>query len=226
MPFLIAGLVAAVILLLLPRFIGRSDDRMLEQYEVLEKRFGLKRRVAQSRWGKGIGERYSLSGENRGYPLSLYKHFRNVAGRKVVWTSLVFEALFTDEVEFCITFPGTSAGAAFEKKDGLWRLEVEEGIDVWANADLAQYFVAENLAARFGAFAKKGSCGAVQLSKGFVEYREEGVMGSEERRLRFQEAILLLANLCDAVSLYISERKGVASVVPTDTSQNHGHRGG
>ncbi|MBK1878467.1 hypothetical protein [Pelagicoccus mobilis] len=181
---------------------------MLKQYEVLEKRFGLVRQVAQSRWGKGIGEHYSLKGENRGYPLSLYSHFRKVAGRKVEWTSLVFEALFVEDIELCIEFEGTEASARFGKKEGLSRVEVAWGADVWSNADLAKYLASENLLARISSFSKKGSCGAVQLSKGFIEYREVGVMESEEQRLRFQEGILLLANLCDAISLYMSERRG------------------
>jgi hypothetical protein len=49
------------------------------------------------------------------------------------------------------------------------------------------------------------------LSKGFLEYRELGQMESEAQRVRFQDAILLLASICDGLSLFMSERKEVRS---------------
>lgn len=182
---------------------------MLQQYEVLEKRFGLDRHVAQSRWGKGIGEHYSLRGRNRGYPLSLYSHFRKSDRKKVVWTSLVFEALFAEDLELRIEFEGTDDASRFERSDALEAIAAPPKVRVLANADLQSCFADEAIVRRLESFGKKERCGAISLSKGFVEYREVGVMDTEDSRLRFQEAILLLASLCDAVSLYMSERKGL-----------------
>lgn len=207
MTILVVGLIAAVLVMLLPRFFGRGQERMLEQYAVLEKRFGFDRQVAKSRWGRGIGERFSLKGESRGYPLSLYAHHQKLEGRKVEWTSLVFEALFAEDIELCIWFVGTEVGARFQQKENLPRVRLREGVEFRSNDDLEQYLLAEGLQNRLGSFAKMDRCGAVLLSKGFLEYRETGTLDNEERRLRFQEAILLLANLCDALSIYVGERK-------------------
>ncbi len=211
MPILIAGLVAAAILLLLPRFLGRRQQRMLEQYEVLEKRFALSRRVSQSRWGKGIGEHYSLHGESRGYPLSLYSHFLKKGKRRADWTSLVFEALFAEDVEFCIEFRGTEDLARFDNRKD-WRSRAEkEGAVLNASEDLASIWADEGVTRRFQFLSKQERVGAIRLSKGFLEYREVGFMEDEAQRLRFQEAILLLAMICDALSVYMSERKAVRS---------------
>ncbi|MDQ8185977.1 hypothetical protein [Pelagicoccus sp. SDUM812002] len=207
MPILIAGLVAAAILLLLPRFLGRRQQRMLEQYHVLEKRFGLSLRVSQSRWGKGIGEHHSLHGESRGYPLSLYSHFVKKEKDKLEWTSLVFEALFAESVEFCIEFKGTDDLARFEISEACGSQMEGEGFVISASEDLSKIWRDESVAKRFPFLARQPSSGAIRLSKGFLEYRETGMMEFEEQRLRFQEAILFLASICDALSLYMSERK-------------------
>lgn len=209
MEILVAGLIAGVILLLLPRFIGRRQDRMLAQYEVLEKRFGFDRRVARSRWGRGIAERYSLQGENRGYPLRLYSHFQKRERGKTVWTSLVFEALFAEDLEVCIDFKGTQPNAKFEIASTLSSLESTDGVSIFGSSEFSSYLAGEALVGRLQSFSQKASCGALRLSKGFVEYRELGVMETEEQRLRFQEGILLLAHFCDAVSLFMAERNRI-----------------
>lgn len=209
MPILIAGLVAAAILLLLPRFLGRQQERMLKQYHVLEKRFGLSRRVSQSRWGKGIGERFSLHGESRGYPLSLYSHFLKKEKERTDWTSLVFEALFAEGVEFSIDFKGTQLESKFERCDPLEFVHEDEMFTASSSEDLAAIWNDEAVARRAEFLSKQATVGAIRLSKGFIEYREVGIMDSEEQRLRFQEAILLLAGICDALSLYMSERKAI-----------------
>lgn len=208
MQVLIAGLVAAVILLLLPRFLGRRQERMLKQYLLLEKLFGLTRRVSQSRWGKGIGEHYSLHGESRGYPLSLYGHFKKEDGIKVEWTSLVFETLFAEGLELCIEFAGTDPGARFSRSETLVLQGSDAGSTIWTNDDaVANRLNEEAIAKRIRSFAGKPVCGAVRLSKGFIEYRELGVMIDEPQRERFQEAILLLGAISDMLSLYASERR-------------------
>jgi hypothetical protein len=207
MLILIAGLVAAVALILLPRFLGRRQERMLGQYAVLEKRFGLTRRVSQSRWGKGIGERFSLHGESRGYPLSLYSHFVQRGKLRPEWTSLVFEALFTEDLEFCIEFEGTDRVARFDAFEGLGFSWQVDGIRFSASEDLGRVCSDASVAHRFKYLSQQTSCGAIRLSKGFLEYREVGQMEEEAQRLRFQEAILLLASLCDALSLYMSDRR-------------------
>ena len=76
MNILIIGAVFAVLLLIVPRLLGRSREAMLAQYEIMEKRFRLQRKIYPSKWGKGIGERYVLSGDFHGYPISLYDHYR------------------------------------------------------------------------------------------------------------------------------------------------------
>ncbi|MDQ8182310.1 hypothetical protein [Pelagicoccus sp. SDUM812005] len=212
MPILIAGLVAAAILLLLPRFLGRQQERMLKQYHVLEKRFGLARRVSQSRWGKGIGERFSLHGESRGYPLSLYSHFLKKEKVRTDWTSLVFETLFAEDLEFRIEFPGTEEGARFSGGEELPFALENEGVLLRSSENLERVWRDDNVARRFPFLAKQERAGAIRLSKGFIEYRELGVMEHEPQRLRFQEAILLLACVSDALSLYMAERKATPSV--------------
>ena len=213
MPILVAGLVAAVILLLLPRFLGRRQERMLEQYAVLEKRFGLTRRVSQSRWGKGIGERYSLYGESRGYPLSLYSHFHKKDRTRTDWTSLTFEALFAGEIEVRIEFKGTEPGARFSRREDRGASAEVAGAKVFASEDLAAIWKDQRVSARLASLAKQECPGAIRLSKGFLEYREIGQMEEESQRLRFQEAILLLGSICDALSLYMSERTAMAEGV-------------
>ncbi len=207
MPILIAGLVAAVILLLLPRFLGRRQERVLKQYEVLEKRFGFTRRVSQSRWGKGIGEHYSLHGESRGYPLSLYSHFLKKDKRRTDWTSLVFEVLFVEDLEFCIEFSGMQKAAAFSSGKDYASVEKREKVTLSATEDLSRVWNDESVAKRLQVIGSQATVGAIRLSKGFLEYREIGFMEGEAERLRFQEAILLLASLSDALSLFMSERK-------------------
>ncbi len=211
MPILIAGLVAAVILLLLPRFLGRRQERVLKQYEVLEKRFGFTRRVSQSRWGKGIGEHYSLHGESRGYPLSLYSHFLKKDKRRTDWTSLVFEVLFVEELEFCIEFSGMQKAAAFSPGRDYPSVEKREKVTLSATEDLSRVWNDESVAKRLQVMGSQASVGAVRLSKGFLEYRELGFLEGEAERLRFQEAILLLASLSDALSLFMSERRAAGS---------------
>lgn len=213
MPILIAGLVAAAILLLLPRFLGRQQDRMLKQYHVLEKRFGLSRRVSQSRWGKGIGERFSLHGDSRGYPLSLYSHFVKKEKERTDWTSLVFEALFAEGVEFSIEFTGTEPESRFEEGEPLPCLIENDAFPGRCSEDLSKIWNDEAIVKRFQFLSKQTRSGAIRLNKGFLEYREFGVMETEEQRLRFQEAILLLASLCDALSIYMSERKASLSSI-------------
>ncbi len=213
MPILIAGLVATAILLLLPRFFGRQQDRMLKQYHVLEKRFGLSRRVSQSRWGKGIGERFSLHGDSRGYPLSLYSHFVKKEKKRTDWTSLVFEALFAEGVEFSIEFKGTEFESKFEEVKSLTCQIDSETFPGKSSEDLSKIWNDEAIVKRFQFLSNQATSGAIRLNKGFLEYREVGVMKTEEQRLRFQEAILLLASLCDALSIYMSERKAIASSI-------------
>ncbi len=196
-----------MILLLLPRFLGRRQERVLSQYQVLEKRFGFTRRVSQSRWGKGIGERYSLHGESRGYPLSLYSHFLKKDKRRTDWTSLVFEVLFVEDLEFCIEFSGMQKAAAFSSGKDYASVEKREKVTLSATEDLSRVWNDESVAKRLQVIGSQATVGAIRLSKGFLEYREIGFMEGEAERLRFQEAILLLASLSDALSLFMSERK-------------------
>ncbi len=180
---------------------------MLRQYEVLEKRFGLSKRVTQSRWGKGIGERCSLHGDSRGYPLSLYDHFVKGEGGKQEWTSLVLEALFAGDIEFLMEFEGTQEGARFDRPQRFQVKGLYSGATVFSSDSLKDVFEDEAVVKRLEFLSKQSVCGSVRLNKGFLEYREVGVVVSEVQRLRFQEAILMLATLCDRLSLYASEKK-------------------
>lgn len=208
MIILIVGLVAAGTLLLMPRFLGGRQERVSKQYHVLEKRFGLSRRVTQSRWGKGIGERFSLAGGSRGYPLSLYDHYVGKGKERMIWTSLVFEVLFADDLGLSIEFTGTQEGAKFDLDPRVDFSREEGGVCIrTSDSAYLALFDDEALCARFAAIERKESCGAIRLSKGFLEYRELGLMEQEEMRVRFQETILLLAHFCDALSLFVSERR-------------------
>lgn len=204
-------IIAVVVILLIPRVFGDRQGRMLKQYETLEKRFGFSHRIAQSKWGKGIGEHHSLVGEYRGYPFSVYSHYVKDGGRKRVWTSLVAEVLFVGEAELCIEFKDTQQEATFSAKEELAHSRVGDG---WrASSDLRDILsVLEEPAFRdrLLRFATKGECGAIRLSKGFIEYRETGRMESDMIRLRFQEAMLLLGDFADSLSLYAG-RKSVKS---------------
>lgn len=208
--FLIAGALAAAALFILPRFLGARQERMLRQYQVLESRFGLSRRVAQSRWGKGIGEHHSLFGEHRGYPLSLYSHFVKRGKERADWTSLAFEALFAEDLEFRIGFQGTEPKARFEEPAEVPPFCALELCSLSASEDLSQVFEDESVAKRLAFWSSQAGCGAIRLSKGFLEYREFGVMETDAQRLRFQEAIMLLASLADALSIYMVERNAIA----------------
>lgn len=179
---------------------------MLIQYLVLEKRFGLVRRVSSSRWGTGISERVSLHGENRGYPLSLYRHYLNESGGKTEWTSLVFEALFAGCLEFSIEYSGTQERSRFPESTDFVQLNEDRGCRIWiSDSAAADVFQGQVVNKWMAAFGEQPSCGCVRLSKGFLEYREWGVIETEDQRLRFQEAIVLLASLCDALSVYMSQ---------------------
>lgn len=198
---LIIGAICAVAVLIVPGFLGRGKGKMLSQYGVLEKRFRLKRHAFASKWGSGIGERYSLSGEYRGYPIAIYDHFRGSGRKKRIWTSLTMEATFAGEREFLIESPLTEDEARFNggAKDlilcgeaGPFRIRCS---DDNSDAGLAGALGTERLAAFEGP-------GAFRLSKGFFEYREKGRLVDESMRLRFQEALLILAEMADRVSEY------------------------
>lgn len=207
MALLVAGLVAAALLLLLPRLFGRRQRKVLAQYEALEKRFGLAQRVAHSRSAFGMKEHISLHGESRGYPLALYDHYQRKAGVRLEWTSLVFEVLFTEELEICIEFPGTQEQSRFDSSQSL-ALQHEDGYRFYANQASARSVCEEEpVAQRLASIAKKPEAGAIRLSKGFLEYREIGLLEEDKQRHRYQEAILLLAHLSDALSLYAANRK-------------------
>ena len=102
MNILIIGAVFAVLLLIVPRLLGRSREAMLAQYEIMEKRFRLQRKIDPSKCGKGIGERYALSGDFHGYPISLYDHYRGSGQSKETWTSLTLEMFLRGSWRFSL----------------------------------------------------------------------------------------------------------------------------
>jgi len=206
MAYFVLAIIAGVAVLALIRMIGTRQDRMLAQYEILGKRFGLEEKVARSRWGSGLGERHSLSGKYRGYPLSLYTHHRIVAGKRREWTSLCAELLFAGLSELHISFKDTQEGARFARPGSEQaRVESASWIAESPTESLLEVFKDPSLSARMGKFAALRDCGALRLSKGFAEYREEGRIQSDSVRHRFQEATLLLGDLADALSLHFSK---------------------
>ena len=195
--------------MLASRFIGRAQEKVLEQYGHLEKRFRLERETFRSKWGKGIGERHTLRGEYRGYPLSLYSHYQKKEnGKRQEWTSLVFEALFAEDLDFDIVFENSQVGSLFASRPLEHRLEVGEGVTFFINRSKSdETLITESLRERLQRFAEMPTCGSTRLSKGFLEYREDGLMTRDAIRMRFQDAILLLGDLADSVSIYMVQEK-------------------
>lgn len=196
---LVIGLVFALVLLFLPRILGRAQSAMLAQYEILERRFQFKRTVFPSKWGKGVGERFSLSGRYGGYPISLYDHYHEGESGKVVWTSLSLEMLFAGELEILLEAVDGDVLARFDRKVGLKAIEPSsESFALYANDEkIGEQLLEESLQQRLSDFQGKGS---FRLSKGFFEYRESGLMLDGAARIRFQNALLILAELGDRVA--------------------------
>lgn len=200
---LIIGAICAIALLIIPGLLSRSQGRMLSQYGILEKRFRFKRHAFTSKWGAGIGERHSLSGEYRGYAIAIYDHFKGKGSQKRVWTSLTLEATFAGERDFYVESSATEIEARFDSGSGerescghagdfeIWRL----GEDT--DPGFSDCLKSERLAAFQG-------LGAFRLSKGFFEYREKGRLVDEAMRMRFQEALLILAEMADRVSEHVA----------------------
>ncbi len=209
MEILIIGLVAAFGLAIASRLTGRRQDRMLAQYEALEKRFRLERRTFRSKWGQGIGERHRLQGEYRGYEIALYSHFRKAPNEeKQVWTSLTMELLFVDELELDIQLPKSQPAARFSGTVGEYQIRFDQELSVIANRALPSEAVfPEVVRERVQALARRPECGAFRLSKGFLEYRESGLMLEDATRIRFQEALLAMGELADALSIFAAQER-------------------
>ena len=199
MNILIIGAVFAVLLLIVPRLLGRSREAMLAQYEIMEKRFRLQRKIYPSKWGKGIGERYALSGDFHGYPISLYDHYRGSGQSKETWTSLALEMLFAGELEILLETVEGDRGARFARGDSLMRVDAGlENFEVYTNSNtIIELLLNKSTCEQITEF--KG-VGCFRLSKGFFEYRECGQMGDAAMRIRFQEALKILADLGDRLS--------------------------
>lgn len=201
MQILVIGIFAAVLLLLIPKLVGAKQSKMLSQYEMLEKRFGLDHRIAQSKWGKGIGEHHRLDGTYHGCTVSLYSHYKQLGKRRVVWTSLVFETLYAEEFEFDIELGNVPKGARYPRKDYVSVQEIYPRTLLLENRTEvdSSLLVSEKALRRIGALAKRERAGAIRLAKGFLEYRESGELLSDEMRERFQDAFLLLGELADGI---------------------------
>lgn len=136
MNILIIGAIFAVLLLIVPLLLGRSREAMLAQYEIMEKRFRLQRKIYPSKWGKGIGERYALSGDFHGYPISLYDHYRGSGQSKETWTSLTLEMLFAGELEILLEPVEGDRGACFAIGDSSMRVDAGlENFEVYSNSN-------------------------------------------------------------------------------------------
>ena len=183
---------------------------MLQQYEVLEKRFRLTRKRHRSKWGSGIGERFTLEGDYRGYPVSLYDHFHGGGRERIAWTSLVLEVLFAELLELDIVFASSSSEASFgPPREGTRVIFEEGGLRVWASeAELAEFVLSPEIRDRLLSMAKRSCSGVVRLSKGFLEYREKGFIKDDSKRAAYQDALILLADLADQISIFKGRRKG------------------
>jgi|GEM_PF-592632 len=201
-------LIAALVLFYL---IGWVLDAMrsgtFEQYEQLRKRFGFELRRFSSRWGWNIGERYVVDGRYRGYSVRVYEHFQTGEKGRQRWTSMTFELLFTGGLEWLIEAEGTQRQSRFETPEALF--EKENAIEGAPEARVrlndpgwkGLVLESESLE-RVNRFFAKTEIGSIRLSKGFLEYRESGVLRENEMRIRFQDAILILADLADGLSAY------------------------
>ena len=199
MEILIIGGILALALLFVPGWLGRSREAMLTQYTALEKRFYFTRKRYPSKWGRGIGDRYSLSGDFQGYPITLYDHFRGEGSAKQVWTSLSLEMLFAGEMEALIEPSIGDDAARFPKGESLEDVGATAGaFSVFSNSvGIGRDLLDAELNERFERFKGRGS---FRLSKGFFEYRESGRMIDETKRLAFQDALAILAALGDRLS--------------------------
>ncbi len=192
-------------LLIAARFVGQRQERVLGQYELLQKRFGFKLRTRKSRWGRGIDERFALEGDFHGYPVSIYSHFHKEDGRKMEWTSLVLELLSAGDLAFDIEFEGSAPLSGFGALQESESLSLASGVSFRVNRPNAGKLLGDKSRTRLEVFSKKSCCGVFRLSKGFLEYREVGLMTGDEMRVRYQDALLLSAELADAVSVFVAK---------------------
>lgn len=208
MEILVIGLILAIALLFVPRIMSRGQADTLKQYRILEKRFGLTDKITMSKWGAGIGERHRLEGAFRGYQITLYSHYHEDDGRRVDWTTLAMETLFAGELELDLSFADTTPEARFPETKWTHVEEIRDGVALSLSENEARtVFDSEILVKRLEALMSDSSPGAIRLGKGFLEYREHGSMSEDATRARFQLALLLLAELADGISLYVTETK-------------------
>ncbi len=208
--YLLWGLGVLIALYLVRRFLGDHQQEKSHQYSIFEKRFRLERRTFRSQWGKGMGSRFSLEGEFRGYPVRLYSHYQGEGRGKKTWTSLTFETLFTGELAATINAKEGDPPARFKVPDGLLDAD-DPPNNAYAfhssDSGLWPSVWTSETDGRLSQLEATGKSGSICVSKGFLEYRESSEMDTEESRLRFQIAILLLADLADALSLYAKRIK-------------------
>jgi len=208
MGFIFGALIAVLILFYaIGRLVDSKRSGMLEQYELIRKRFGFELKRFGSKWGWGIGEHYVLEGAYRGYPVRVYEHFHEGNGPKQYWTSMTFELLITGGLELIIEAGGTEEKARYQRihsvqktRDTLTELL---GISMYQNdPNWTELIFEKDQIERVKRFFSKESLGAIRLSKGFLEYRESGILRESEMRIRYQDAILVLADLADAFSAH------------------------
>lgn len=205
MVYLAIALFAVVGFVVVSRLAGGTQDRALKQYAVLERRFYLQRQTFRSKWGKGIGERCRLQGDYHGYPIALYSHFHGTGSGKREWTCVTMELLFAGEIEFDIVFSSSDSQARFEKPLAGEHRELAPGIELVASCEAMVEPVLRAVHERLLQFAIKPELGVFRLSKGFLEYREAGLMIDDACRIRFQEALLIMGETGDALSVFVAK---------------------
>jgi len=163
---------------------------MLREYETLERRYGLRRVALRSQWGGGVGERYRLEGSFRGYALKLYDHYRGRWPRRKVWTSLTLEAPFAGELELALQRAANDDfGWPEDWKRRGWSLE--ERLDLWCSDEsFGEASWPDSLLERLWRLAADSQMGQIRIAKGFIEYRERGLLADATCRRRFQAAML------------------------------------
>ncbi len=205
MVYLAIAIFAIVGFVVVSRLAGGTQERALKQYAILERRFYLKRQTFRSKWGKGIGERCRLQGDYHGYPIAIYSHFHGSGSGKQEWTSLTMELLFAGDIEFDLAFSRSSSGARFEKLLPGEPRDLAPGIELVASCESMVEPVMGAVLERLAQIAGKSELGVFRLAKGFLEYRESGLMLDDAFRIRFQEALLIMGELGDALSVFVTQ---------------------
>ncbi len=113
--------------------------------------------------------------------------------------------LFAGERQIAIESENGEAAAKFPGDDSLALLVPSLGAYAIRSDDpsIEGVFQDESVSSRIERFEGRG---AFRLSKGFFEYRETGRMLDEAKRIRYQDALMILAAIGDRLSERLEKR--------------------